>query len=167
MCCALPCVSPFSSPLFLAGRCCHSPLPPPPRLPQACWGGGARCTPTYLSIMTTRNKQWNWHGFILWCTQSTTNSPTWYKTYAIVGSVSIPTYKQCYAGAIFEFSENNGASQKKFFTMSESFVILVSENGVFFCDRTSSTSLLFLKKKWVPRAPIGLRSRVNKQKTTS
>ena len=40
-------------------------------------------------------------------------SHTWYKTYAIVGSVSIPTYKKCYAGAIFEFSENNGASQKK------------------------------------------------------
>jgi len=35
------------------------------------------------------------------------------KTYSIVGSVSIPTYKKCYAGAIFEFSENNGTPRKK------------------------------------------------------
>ena len=31
------------------------------------------------------------HGFILCGTQSTKKSPTWYKTYTIVGSVSIPT----------------------------------------------------------------------------
>ena len=54
----------------------------------------------------------NRHGFILCGTQSTKNSPTWYKTYAILDSVSIPTYKKYYAGAIFEFSENNGAPQK-------------------------------------------------------
>jgi hypothetical protein len=38
------------------------------------------------------------HDFILCGTQSTKNTPTWYKTYAIVGVVSIPTYKQRYAG---------------------------------------------------------------------
>ena len=64
------------------------------------------------------------HGFILCGTHSTKNTPTWYKTYAIVGVVSIPTYKKCYAGAIFEFPETNGASQKKLFTMSRSFVLL-------------------------------------------
>ncbi len=30
----------------------------------------------------------SWHGFILCGTQSTKNTPTWYKTYAIVGDVS-------------------------------------------------------------------------------
>jgi hypothetical protein len=53
------------------------------------------------------------HGFILCGKQSTKNTPTWYKTYAIVGVVSIPTYKKCYDGGIFEFPENNGASQKE------------------------------------------------------
>jgi hypothetical protein len=31
------------------------------------------------------------HGFILCGTQSTKHTPTWYKTYAIAGVVSIPT----------------------------------------------------------------------------
>jgi hypothetical protein len=43
------------------------------------------------------------HGFILCGTQSTKNTPTWYKTCTIVGVVSIPTHKKCYAGMIFEF----------------------------------------------------------------
>ena len=43
------------------------------------------------------------HGFILCGTESTKNNPIWYKTYAIIGFVSIPTYKKCYAGTIFEF----------------------------------------------------------------
>ncbi len=53
------------------------------------------------------------HGFILCGTQSTKNTPTWYKTHAIVGVVSILTYKKCYAGAIFEYPENSGTSAKK------------------------------------------------------
>ena len=73
----------------------------------------------------------NWDGFILCGTQSTKKSPTWYITYAIVDSVSIPTCKKCYSGAIFEFSENHDASRKKFFTMSRSFVLLTFWNGIF------------------------------------
>ncbi len=62
-----------------------------------------------LSIGNTNDDR---HGFILCGTQSTKNTPTWYKTYSIVGVVSIPTYKKCYAGAIFEFSENTGTPLK-------------------------------------------------------
>ena len=44
------------------------------------------------------------HGFILCGTESTKNNPIWYKTYAIGWFVLIPTYKKCYAGAIFELN---------------------------------------------------------------
>jgi hypothetical protein len=86
------------------------------------------------------------HGFILCGTQSTKKTPTWYKTYAIVGVVSIPTYKKCYAGVIFEFPENNEASQKSSLPCLDLLSYLLSDFGIFL-DIASSTSLLFFEEK--------------------
>jgi hypothetical protein len=41
--------------------------------------------------------------FILCGTESTQTNPIRYKTYDIVEFVSIPPYKKCYDGVIFEF----------------------------------------------------------------
>jgi hypothetical protein len=87
------------------------------------------------------------HGFILCGTQSTKKSPTWYKTYAIVCSVSIHTYKKCYAGAIFEFSENNGASQKSSLPCLDLLSYLLSENGLFSVTAQVPRHSCFSKKK--------------------
>ena len=103
-----------------------------------------------------------WHDFILCGTQSTKNTPTRYKTYAIVGVVPIPTYKKWYADTIFEFSENNGASQKKFFTiMSRSCVLLTFWFRYFFYTSQVPRHSCFLKKM---SAPSAKRLRIEKTK---
>ena len=96
------------------------------------------------------------HGFILCGTQSTKKSPTWYKIYAIVCSVSIHTYKKCYAGAIFEYSENNGASQKSSLACLDLLSYLLSENGLFSVTAQVPRHSCFSKKKLSARAPSGL-----------
>ena len=83
------------------------------------------------------------HGFILCCIQSTKNTPTWYKTYAIVGVVSIPTYKKCYAPAIFEFPENNGASQKSSLPCLDLLSYLLSDFGIFSRQRKFHVTPVF------------------------
>jgi hypothetical protein len=56
------------------------------------------------------------HGFILFGTQSTKHTPTWYKTYAIVGVVSIPTYKKCDVARFLNFrGTTTTAHQKKLY----------------------------------------------------
>jgi hypothetical protein len=72
------------------------------------------------------------HGFILCGTQSTKITPAWYKTYAIIGVVSIPTYKKGYAGMVFEFPENNGRHKKSSLPCLDLLSYLLSDFDNFF-----------------------------------
>ena len=49
----------------------------------------------------------------------------------MVGVVSIPTYKKCYAGANFEFPKNNGASQKSSLLCLDLLSYLLSDFSIF------------------------------------
>ena len=72
---------------------------------SSCGGNGKR-------HMSSKGAKGNANGMVSSCVghKVPKKVPPGTKTYSIVGSVSSPTYKKYYAGAIFEFSENNGMS---------------------------------------------------------
>ena len=64
-------------------------------------------------------------------TESVKNFASWYKSYAIVGLLSIPTYKKCYAGAMFKF-QRTAARHKKVLYHVEIFCLSYFPIPVFF-----------------------------------
>ena len=105
--------------------------------------------------------------------------PVWYTKYTKYSQlvqnlrycrscISIPTYKKCYAGTIFEFPENNHASQKSFLPCLDLLSYLLSDFGIFSRQRKFHVTPVFEKNECPkPRASSHREKNLLIEKTTS